>query len=137
MDNKNEKNSIISIEYKDKSKRDERKTSGEHFVFLDISQKLFMQVQRGEKASLLLDAMGTWRNSFFLLIGQCLYINFHLYNEQRPLDPETELEKNFLRIIYSIKGRIPSHIISCSPAGVMKKGDSWQVVRKGTLVLEE
>ena len=128
--------SIISIEYTDKNKRDERKMSNENFIFLDISQKLFLQKQRGEKLTLLLDAMGTWKNSLFVLIGQYLYVNFHLYNENKILDADTELEKNFLRVIYSIHGEIPSYILSCQPAKVIKKGESWVVVKRGALVLK-
>jgi len=136
MSTQTEKTNIISIEYTDKARRDARRASGENLIFLDISQKLYLQVQRGEKATLLLDAVGTWRNSLFVLMGQYLYVNFHLYNEKRILEPETHIEKSFLILAYQMQGTMPSHIIKCQPATAVKSGESWQIVKKGWLFLK-
>ena len=137
MNNQTVNANIISVEYTDKIKRDERKASGENFIFLDFSQKLFMQIQRREKATLLLDAMGTWRNSLFVLIGQHLYINFNRYNENKMLEPSNRTEEILLCAIYSMQGKMPSYILECRPAGVVKNGNSWQILKKGGLLLKK
>lgn len=125
---------LISPLYADKKGRDERKVSGESDVFLDIASVMYTKMQRNEHiTSVILEKQGTWRNSMFVLSGQSLYINFHLYNETRPFSFETENVGKLLQLIYDVQGK--GKVITCSPATVNVTSDGYHVMKKGKLIL--
>jgi len=125
---------LISPLYADKKGRDERKVSGESDVFLDIASVMYTKMQRNEHiTSVLLEKQGTWRNSMFVLSGQSLYINFHLYNETRSFSFETENVGKLLQLIYDVQGE--GKVITCTPATVNVTSDGYYVMKKGKLIL--
>jgi hypothetical protein len=122
----------ISPLYSSQDKRDDRRISQPSDIFLDIDRDTYSQIIQGEKVELLFEKRGSYIISPFVCINNSLYVNFHFYNEKKPITTEKEM---ILSKAFEIDGTLPGKIIKCAPAKMEKRGDKYCVVSPGKIEL--
>jgi hypothetical protein len=120
----------ISPLYSSQEKRDNRRNGQSSDVFFDIDQDTYSQIMQGEKVQLLFEKRGSYIISPFVCINNCLYINFHLYNETKTIPAD---KKMMLSNAFEVVGVLPGKIIKCTPAQMEKKEDKYYVSTRGKI----
>jgi hypothetical protein len=123
----------ISPLYSSQEKRDDRRNSQPNDVFFDIDQDTYAQIIQGRKVQLLFEKRGSYIISPFVYVIDSLYVNFHFYNENKPIPADKE---KMISEAFEIIGTLPGKIIGCVPAQMRKKDDKYCVSSPGKIVLD-
>jgi hypothetical protein len=124
----------ISPLYHSKESRDRRRLNNPGDTFMDITTSAYQRYMQGEQAQLTFEKGGSYVNSPYVLVdGKSLYLNFHHFNESRPVSRDRE---KVLLQIYEIAGSLTDFVNRCVPAQMVPSGEGYVVSRRGKLELD-